>query len=180
MPKQYKIDSVEDTKDRLRRSKCLVVTDYRGLTVAEMTDLRNRLRAEGVEYKIVKNRLAKIALRDSGMDTMDTYLKGTTALAFGIKDPVGPAKVLTGYAKDNAKLKVLAGLMDNRVLDVAALTELSKMPSREMLLSRLLGSLSSPVQKLAYALNQTVAKVVYALDAVARKKAEQSGESGAV
>jgi large subunit ribosomal protein L10 len=175
MPKPEKFTAVENVKERLTRSKSVIVTDYRGLTVAQMTDLRTRLRKEGVEYKIVKNRLAKIALRDSGMNTMDDYLKGTTALAFGIKDPVGPAKVLTAYAKENDKLKVMGGLMDNRLLDVSAITELSQLPSREVLLSRLLGSITSPVQKLAYGLNQTVAKVVYAFDAVARQKAEQQG-----
>jgi len=173
MPKPEKVASVENVKERLTRAKSVIVTDYRGLSVAQMTDLRNKLRAEGVEYKIVKNRLAKIALRESGLNTMDDYLKGTTALAFGIKDPVGPAKVLTAYAKDNDKLKVMGGLMDNRLLDVASIGELSQLPSREVLLSRLLGSITSPVQKLAYGLNQTVAKVVYAFDAVARKKAEQ-------
>ena len=113
MPKQFKIDAVADMKERLARTKSLIITDYRGLTVGEMTDLRNRLRKEGVEYKIVKNRLAKIALKESGLNTMDALLKGTTALAFGVKDPVGPAKVLTAYAKENEKLKVLGGLMDN-------------------------------------------------------------------
>lgn len=173
MPKPEKVASVADVAERISRSKSIIVTDYRGLTVAQMTDLRNRLRQEGVEYKIVKNRLAKIALRESGKDTMDDYLKGTTALAFGIKDPVGPAKVLTAYAKDNDKLKVIGGMMDDRLLDVASIDELSKLPSREVLLSRLLGSITSPVQKLAYGLHQTVAKVAYAFDAVARKKAEQ-------
>jgi large subunit ribosomal protein L10 len=175
LPKQIKIDTVETVKEKLSRARSVVVTDYRGLTVAQMTDLRNRLRKEGVEYKIIKNRLARIALRDSGMNTMDDHLKGMTALAFGMKDPVGPAKVLTAYAKENEKLKLIAGLMDNRVLDTRALDELSKLPSREVLLSRLLGSLTSPVQKLAFGLNQTVAKVVYAFDAVAKKKAEQGG-----
>lgn len=172
MPKPYKVTTVATVKEKVSRAKSLVVTDYRGLTVAEVTDLRNRLRKEGVEYKVVKNRLAKIALREAGLNTMDEYLKGTTAIAMGMKDPVSPAKVLVNYAKDNAKLKVVAGLMDNRVLDLNAITELSKLPSREVLLSRMLGSLSSPVQKLAFGLHQTVAKVVYALDAVARKKAE--------
>lgn len=174
MPKQYKVDAVESVKERLTRTKSLVVTDYRGLTVSEMTDLRNRLRKEGVEYKIVKNRLAKIALKESGMNTMDEYLKGMTALAFGVKDPVSPAKVLTAYAKENEKLKVLAGLMDNALLNTAALQELARTPSREVLLGRLVGSLASPVQKLAFGLHQTAAKIVFALDAVARKKAEQA------
>jgi large subunit ribosomal protein L10 len=175
MPKQVKIDVVDDVKTRLAQSKSIVVTDYRGMTVAEMTTLRTRLRAEGVQYKIIKNRLAKIALRDAGMNTLDEILKGTTAIAFGIKDPVGPAKVLAGYAKENEKLKILGGLMDNNYLDVAAIGNLATLPSRDVLLSRLLGSITSPVQKLAYGLNQTVAKVVYAFDAVARKKAEQEG-----
>ena len=173
MPKPEKVAAVDMVKEKLTRSKSVVVTDYRGMTVAQMTELRNKLRAQGVEYKIVKNRLAKIALKAAGLNPMDDYLKGTTALAFGIKDPVSPAKVLTAYAKDNEKLKILGGLMDNRLLDLSALTELSKLPSREALLSRMLGSLTSPVQKLAFALHQTTAKLVYALDAVARQKAEQ-------
>lgn len=177
MPKPEKIAVVDDVKERLDNSKSIVVTDYRGLTVAEMTDLRRKLRDEGVQFKIVKNRLAKIALRDSGLDTLDAYLKGTTAIAFGTKDPVGPAKVLTAFAKTNDKLKVLGGLMDKKIIGPQEIDELSKMPSREVLLGRLLGSLSSPVQKLAFGLNQTVAKVVYAFDAVARKKAEQEGET---
>lgn len=175
MPKQSKLDSVADVKARLAQSKAIIVTDYRGMTVSEMTTLRRRLREEGVQYKIIKNRLAKIALRDSGMNTLDEILKGTTAIAFGVKDPVGPAKVLAAYAKENDKLKILGGLMDNDYLDLAAIGNLATLPSRDVLLSRLLGSLTSPVQKLAYGLNQTVAKIVYAFDAVARKKAEQEG-----
>jgi large subunit ribosomal protein L10 len=172
VPKQYKIDAVDEMKERLGRTKALVITDYRGLTVSEMTDLRARLRKEGVEYKIVKNRLAKIALKESGMNTMDDYLKGMTALAFGVHDAVGPAKVLTGFAKDNTKLKVLAGLMENEVLDVPALQELASTPPREVLLGRLLGSLQSPVQNVVYCLNQAVSGVVLAVDALARKKEE--------
>lgn len=173
MPKQEKIDAVELVKEKLSRAKSVVVTDYRGLTVAQMTDLRNRLRKEDVEYKIVKNRLAKIALRESGLDPMDDFLKGTTAIAFGTKDPISPAKVLTAYAKDNEKLKIIGGLMDNAIMDVSMITVLSQMPSREVLLGRLVGSLASPVQRLAYGLNQTAAKVVFAVAAVARKRAEQ-------
>lgn len=171
MPKPIKVDTVNLVKEKLSRSKSIVVTDYRGLTVSEMTDLRARLRKEGVEYKIVKNRLAKIALKESGLNTLDDFLKGTTAIAFGINDPVSPAKVLAEFAKDNQKLKIVGGLMDNEVLDAAGVDALSKLPSREVLLSRLLGSLTSPIQKVAYGLHQLVARPVYAFDAVARKKA---------
>ncbi|MCX7018044.1 MAG: 50S ribosomal protein L10 [Candidatus Sumerlaeota bacterium] len=173
LPNPQKNKAVEQIKEKLARAKSIVVSDYRGLTVGEMTNLRNKLRKEGVEMKVVKNRLAKIALRESGFNTMDEHLKGTKALAFGMADPIGPAKVLMAYAKDNEKLKVVAGLMDNCLLDIAAISELAKLPSRDVLLARLLGSLSSPIQKLAIGLHQTVAKIVYALDAVARKKADQ-------
>ena len=173
MPKPEKVEAVNDVKERLSRAKSIVVTDYRGLTVAEMTDLRNKLRAQGVEYKIVKNRLAKIALKESNMNTLDAYLKGTTALAFGLKDPVSPAKVLSEFAKTNEKLKIIGGIMDNNVLDAKGIDVLAKLPSREVLLSRMLGSLIGPVQKVAYGLNQTVARIAYAVDAVARQKAGQ-------
>ena len=173
MPKQYKLDTVASVKEKLANSKSIVVADYRGLTVSEVTDLRARLRKEGVELRVIKNRLAKIALKESDMDTMDEYLKGMTAIAFGMTDPVSPAKVLSEFAKGNDKLKLIAGQMDNQVLDIKGIEELAKLPSREVLLSRMLGSLTSPIQKLAYGLNQTVAKVVYAVDAVARQKAGQ-------
>lgn len=173
MPSKEKLDTVTAVKEKLSQAKSIVVADYRGLSVAEMTTLRAKLREEGVELRVIKNRLAKIALKESDMDTMDEHLKGMTTIAFGMNDPVSPAKVLSEFAKDNEKLRILAGQMDNQVLDAAGIAELAKLPSRDVLLGRLLGSLTSPVQKLAYGLNQTVAKVVYAVDAVGRKKAEQ-------
>jgi large subunit ribosomal protein L10 len=174
LPKPQKVEAVQKLKEKLQRSKSLVVAEYQGMTVAEMTELRSRLRKEQVEFKVVKNRLAQIALREAGLDPLPEYLKGMKAIAMGMADPVAPAKVLVTYAKDNEKLKIVVGLMDNRRLTAEEIAELSKLPSREVLLGRLLGSLTSPVQRLALALNQTVAKLVYALDAVARKKAEQS------
>lgn len=173
MPSKDKLDTVVAVKEKLSQAKSIVVADYRGLSVSEMTTLRAKLREEGVELRVIKNRLAKIALKESDMDTMDEHLKGMTTIAFGMSDPVSPAKVLSEFAKDNEKLRILAGQMDNQVLDAAGIAELAKLPSRDVLLGRLLGSLTSPVQKLAYGLNQTVAKVVYAVDAVGRKKAEQ-------
>lgn len=173
MPKQYKLDTVASVKEKLANSKSIVVADYRGLSVAEMTDLRSRLRKEGVELRVIKNRLAKIALKESSMDSMEEQLKGMTAIAFGLQDPVSPAKVLAEYAKGNDKLRIIGGQMDNQVLDAAGVNELAQLPSREELLSRMLGSLQSPIQKVAYGLHQTVAKVAYAVDAVGRQKGGQ-------
>ena len=107
------------------------------------------------------------------MDSMEEQLKGMTAIAFGLQDPVSPAKVLAEYAKGNDKLRIIGGQMDNQVLDAAGVNELAQLPSREELLSRMLGSLQSPIQKVAYGLHQTVAKVAYAVDAVGRQKGGQ-------
>ena len=168
--KQYKLDFVEMMKEKLSRSQSMVVVDYCGLTVAQMTALRDKLRAEGVEFKVVKNRLAKLALKECGFDTMDEFLKGPKAIAFGIKDPVSPAKVLVAAAKEYEKLQIIGGQMDGALLGKEQIIELSKMPSREELLARLLGSLQSPTQKFAYALNQCVSKIAYAFNAVAETK----------
>lgn len=173
MPNKHNIDTVAAVKEKLAETKSLVVADYRGLSVEKMTELRAKLREEGVELRVIKNRLAKIALKESGLDPMDDYLKGMTTIAFGMKDPVSPAKVLAAFAKDNEQLRIIAGQMDGQLLDAAGVDELAKLPSREVLLSRLLGSLTSPISKVAYGLNQTVAKVVYAIDAVGRQKAGQ-------
>lgn len=173
MPNKEKLDTVAAVKEKLSEAKSIVVADYRGLSVDQMTDLRSRLRKEGVELKVIKNRLAKIALKESNMDPMDDYLKGMTTIAFGMTDAVSPAKVLSQYAKDNEKLRIIGGQMDQQLLDVSGISELAMLPSREELLGRMLGSLTSPIQKLAYGLNQTVARVVYAVDAVGRQKAEQ-------
>lgn len=173
MPNKQKFETVASVKEKLSETKSIVVADYRGLSVDKMTTLRAKLRDEGVELRVVKNRLAKIALKEAGMDPMDDFLKGMTTLAFGIKDPVSPAKVLAEFAKDNEQLRIIGGQMDNQLLDAAGIDELAKLPSREVLLSRLLGSLTSPISKVAYGLNQTVAKTVYAFDAVARQKAGQ-------
>lgn len=173
MANKQKLETVAAVKEKLAETQSLVVADYRGLSVQKMTELRAKLRDEGVELKVIKNRLAKIALKESGMDPMDDFLKGMTTIAFGMKDPVSPAKVLAEFAKDNEQLRIIGGQMENRVLDVEGINELAKLPSREVLLSRMLGSLTSPISKVAYGLNQTVAKVVYAIDAVGRQKAGQ-------
>ena len=168
--KQYKLDFVSMMKEKISKAQSMVVVDYRGITVEQMTILRDKLRAEGVEFKVVKNRLAKIALQELEMNPMDEYLKGTKAIAFGMKDPVSPAKVLVALTKDFDKLQIVGGQMDKELLTKEQVLDLSKMPSREELLSRFLGSLQAPTQKFAYAINQCVSKVAYAFNAVAETK----------
>ena len=171
--KQYKLDFVSMITDKISRAQSMIVVDYCGMTVEQMTALRDKLREQNVEFKVVKNRLAKIALKEHGLNTMDEFLKGTKAIAFGIADPVSSAKVLVAATKDFEKLQIIGGQMEGALLSKDQVIELSKMPSREELLARLLGSLQSPTQKFACALNQCASKIAYALNAVATQKEEQ-------
>ena len=124
-----------------------------GITVEEVTELRNQFRAAGVEYCVLKNTLVRRALDDMGITGLDHTLSGPSAYAFGMNDPVSPAKVVYDFInknKDDGRLSVKAGLMDGQVLDAKQVKALSELPSKEVLLSRLVGSLQAPVAKLVY------------------------------
>lgn len=175
MVKQSKIDAVEALVEKLKKAKSVVVTDYRGLTVADVTELRSKLRAENIEYRVAKNRLCKIALEKAGCDSLDEVLTGPTAIAFGYDDPVPAARVIYEFAKDNESLKPKGGLLNGERIDLTTLEKLSKLPSREELLQRLLGSLQSPATKTAQALNAVGSNLVFALKALEEKKRAEAG-----
>ena len=141
--KQEKVSSI---KERIAASQSVVVTDYRGLTVEEMTELRNKLRAEGIEYKVLKNNIVKRACDDNGIQGMDEVLKGPTAVAFG-PDAVAPAKILFEYLKKHKKLKVKGGIVEGEVVDAGKLEVLGNLPSREGLLSMVVGVFAAPMQQ---------------------------------
>jgi large subunit ribosomal protein L10 len=170
MVKQNKIDAVEKLVEKLKKAKSIVITDYRGLTVSQITDLRKKLRAENIEYRVLKNRLTKIALDLAGCDPLDEVLVGPSALAFGYDDPVPPARIIYEFAKKHKNLSPKGGLLGTKRIDLPTLERLSKLPSKEALLGRLLGSLQSPATKVAYGLNQVSTKLVYALKALQEKK----------
>ncbi len=170
MVKQVKVDAVESLVAKLERAKSLILTDFRGLTVAEATEIRSKLRAEKAEYKVIKNRLLKIALERAGYDAADTLLEGPTGVAFGYEDPIPAARIISEFVKTNEKMRIKGGHLEKRKIGIPGLERLAKMPSREALLGRLLGSLQSPPTKLVYALHQIGAKLAYALKAVADQK----------
>ena len=124
----------EDLRDRFSKSAIIVLTDYKGLNVAAMNDLRRKLRAEGIEYQVVKNSLLVRAAVDTDVALIEDFFKGPSAVALSYEDPVAPAKVLTQFAKDNEKLEIRVGLLNGKVLDADAITALAKLPSREVLL----------------------------------------------
>lgn len=141
---------VEDITD----AQSIVLVDYRGLTVAQDTELRKQLREAGVVYKVCKNTMMKRAFEGTDFAQLDEYLEGPSAVAISKDDATAPARILCKFAKTAEALELKAGVVEGAVYDVAGLTELSKIPSREGLLSRLLGSLQSPITNLARVLNQ--------------------------
>ena len=143
MKLEQKQQIADDLRDRFSKSAIIVVTDYKGLDVAAMNDLRRKLRAEEVEYQVVKNTLLVRASEDNDVALIKDYFKGPSAIALSYDDPVAPAKVLSQFAKDNNKLEIKIGVMNGQVLDANAINALAKLPSREVLLGQFLSTLNA-------------------------------------
>lgn len=169
MVQQSKIDTVLLTTDRLERAQSVVLVDYKGLTVQELSELRGKLRENGSELKVIKNRLTRLALKETGCDALDDDLVGPIALAFGYTDPTGPAKVCSEYAKKNAKLEIRAGLLEKRRIGLDKIAALAKLPGRAELLAQMAATLLAPARQLATAMNQSMTKIVYAMKARAEQ-----------
>ena len=169
-PKNEKVEAVQEFLDRVQVSKSAVVTGYTGLTVEEVTDLRAKLFHAKVEYHVVKNNLARIALNKANITVLDDLLVGPTAIALAMEDSVAPARVLTKFAKDHEKLTVRGGWMEGRQITVQDIKALANLPSREVLIAKMLGSMKSPVSGIVQVLAGPARKLVYALNAVAQAK----------
>lgn len=160
---------VADIKEKFEKAKSVVVVHFAGNTVEEVTKLRNQFRENNVEYVVLKNKLVDRALDELGIEGLDEHLTGPNAYAFGMEDAVAPAKVIYDFISKNKKekenLSVKAGLMGTEVMDEAAVKALSELPSREVLLARLVGSIHAPV-----------ANLVYALEAIRKQKAGEDAE----
>lgn len=174
--KATKIAVVERVAKLIQDTPGMVLCNNKGLTLSQATALRAKLRDNKVVFRVVKNTLLKRALEKAGHDPaiLEDKLKLETVVAFGLEDPVTPAKLLAEYAKDNEKLEIKGGLLDGKALSKEQVISLSKLPGREELLAQMLGSMMAPVQNVVYALNQSVSKVVYAVDAYRRKKEEEA------
>ncbi|MGD9370567.1 MAG: 50S ribosomal protein L10, partial [Desulfobacterales bacterium] len=124
----------DDLRDRFSKSAIVVLTDYKGLDVTSINDLRRRLSEENIEYQVVKNTLLVRASEDTEVALIRDFFKGPSAIALSYEDPVAPAKILTKFAKENQRLEIKVGIMNGKLLDVDAIKALSKLPSREVLL----------------------------------------------
>lgn len=147
MNRQQKEQAVADLRESLDDVAVILVTDYCGLDVASVVDLRRRLRAASVDYKVVKNTLAKLAIEGTDKEFLSEYLQGPVALAWSSEDPVAPAKVLAEFMKDHEALEIKAGYLTGKELDLAGVKALAELPSMDELRAKFLSVLNGPAQK---------------------------------
>ena len=144
--------------EKFESAASVVIVDYRGLTVEEVTNLRKQLRDAGVEMKVIKNSILSRAAKKVGLDGLDEVFTGPTAVAFSNDDVVAPAKIIDEFAKDAKALEIKGGVIEGKVSSVEQITALAKLPNREGLLSMLLSVLQAPVRNVAYAVKAVAEK----------------------
>lgn len=176
MPKPKKIETVAELKDRIQNSEIAILTQYVGLNVAQATDLRNKLREAEVELKVYKNTLARIALRELGIEEAADMMEGPTAWAFA-NDPIVPAKVLKDFARTAKFVAMSGGVLEGKVITGAQLEVLASLPPREQLLAMLVGTIAAPLRNLAGTLSAVPRNLVNVLDQVKKKKEEEGAEA---
>lgn len=163
--------TVSQVVEKFNKSQAVILADYRGLNVQEVTELRKKLREAGVEYRVIKNTLTSRAAKEVNIEGLDEYLSGPTALAFGYHDPVAPAKILANFAKDHKKLELKAGILEGKIIGTKAVKALAELPSREALLGQIAGLLQSPMRGLVTVLSGPLRNLAYATEAVRKQKA---------
>ncbi len=171
MNRTEKEEVVTRVREKFAEAKIGVLTGYRGMSVAEMTELRKKLRAVSVEYRVIKNNLAKIASDGTPMEPLREHFSGPTAIALSYDDVVAPAKVLNDAVKDFKNLEILAGTMDGNLLDKDEIVRIASLPSRDELLSMFLRVLQAPVTGFATVLSAPLRDLAGVLNAVKEQKA---------
>ena len=153
----------------LQKAKAVVLVDYRGINVAQDTELRAALRNAGIRYRIVKNSMTRFAVKEVGLDNLEQYLIGPTALATSDTDALAPAKLMSEFAKKIDKIKIKAGIVEGKIIDVKGVDSLATLPSREVLAAMALGALNAPINGLVNVLNGNIRGLVSVLNAIAEK-----------
>lgn len=159
-----KKQEVENLAEKMKKAKIVLLTDYKGINVADVTSLRANLRKTDSEYKVIKNNITKRAMEACGVSELDNVLEGTTAVVLGYEDYLEPLKAIYEFSKDNDYYKIKGGIIEGKVVPVEELITLAKLPSRETLIAQLAGALLGNISKLAVALNE-VAKQKEAVNA---------------
>ncbi|GAB4350071.1 MAG: 50S ribosomal protein L10 [Candidatus Abyssubacteria bacterium] len=169
MPRPEKEKLVEMLAEKLSRNRVAILTDYQGLNVSAMTDLREQFRKADIEYRVFKNTLGRIAAAKAGHEALLQFIEGPTGYAFA-EDPVLPAKVLTDFMKANPNMKIKCALITGRLFDQAQVQSIATLPPRDVLLGQILAQIMAPMTGLATAMNGVIQKLAYALDDLRRKK----------
>lgn len=168
--RETKQEQVQELVEKLGGAKGAVLTDYKGISVAKITLLRKQLREADVEFKVVKNTLAKRASAELGIEGLDTYLEGPTAIAFSLTDPVAPAKTVSEFIKNEKMLEIKAGLVEGKVISGDGVKALADLPSREVLIAQVVGTMAAPLSGFLNVLQGPVRKLGYALEAIRKQK----------
>ena len=155
---EQKQQLVNELAEQIKNAKSGVIVDYCGITVEKDTALRAELRKSGVDYKVIKNTYIRKAAEIAGIEGFDPYLEGMTAFAISNDDPLAPAKILCKFADENETFKIKVGMMDGAVMNESEIKELAKIPSKEILIGKILGSIQSPLYGLAYVLQAKIDK----------------------
>lgn len=177
MAKDYKVNKVEELKERLSNARAIVLVDYKGINVEQDSLLRSKFRNEKVDYFVAKNTLIQIALKDLGITALDSYLNGPTAVAVSKKDEVAPARVIKKFVETDLEkdfkhlLSFKVGLIGGELFNSAQLDQLANLPSREELLGKILAGFNAPITGFVGVLQGVIRKFVYCVDEIAKSKA---------
>lgn len=173
MANAEKTESVEELKERFAGVQSAVLTEYRGLTVRQLSDLRKQLKGAAAEYKVVKNRLARIAIKGSPLDGLGQHLTGPTGVAYTRKDPVPVAKALQNFVRNNPALTIKVGLIEGKVLEPAALKSLADLPSKDALRAQIVGAVQGPMGKIVTLLTAVQGELARVLEARSKQGAAE-------
>lgn len=168
--KEAKEKMLQEITEELKKAELVVVTDYRGLNVKAINDLRGKLRQENCLYRVTKNTMNRLACREAGYEPLEELFEGPTAIAYSSDDPVAAAKVFMDFSKENDALVIKGGMLSGQVLDPEGVKALGDIPPREILLAKIVGGFQSPISGLVGALHGNLRNLVYALDAVRQQK----------
>lgn len=161
---------VKEVTDIFEKARGVFITDFQGLNVEKMGELRRKCREVSVEYVVVKNTLAKIAARNSGWDKLEPHFQGPSAIAYSYEDPSAPARVITEFAKENEKPEIKVSIFEGNFYGPETIKEIATLPSKEVLLARLVTGLNSPIQGLTDRLHGLLQKFVMTIDAIRQNK----------
>ena len=161
---------VDELKQKIDSASVMIISDYRGVTVKQITELRSKLYAHESEFKIIKNTLLSRALESAGFEQLKEHLSGPIGVLLGYKDPVEPLKALVDFIEENEKGEIKVGVVEKSIIDKKGLENMSQLPPKEVLLARMVGGFQAPISGLVHVLSGTIRKLVYAINAVKEKK----------